>query len=232
MAKSKIEYNENYTHSCENEKKELVVYKKNISDITVSGEDSTCGNSTLCTPETFRKIFDFYVSKAPVLKNDKKDTEGFGLRSLKDLGWIGNTGLGRLEAELISKADLTLYFIRSESIGSTLEAMNLDGSICIEHPRGVLQQKTNVILKENGEVSITPGERRMECLFRHIRNSLAHGRTYYFNNGFIMLEDIDDNSKKTARLLLKFQSLIDWIEIIEHPDNYLIKQPKKPKKQS
>lgn len=202
-----------------------------MSDISISGQDESGEKECLCTPEIFRRIVDFYVSKAPVLKNNKKDTEGFGLRSLKDLGWVGNTGLGRLEAELKSSADLTLYFIRSNSIDSTLESMNLDGCICIEHARGVLQQKHNIVLKENGEVSITPDESRMECLFRHIRNSLAHGRTYSFNNGYIMLEDMDNQSNKiTARLLIKFQSLIEWIEIIGNPEKYLYKKSKAPKR--
>lgn len=204
------EYNENYVHSCDSEKVEIVVYKKNLSD----------SSSDVYTNEQFRLIIDYYVSKAPVLKNDAK-SDGFGLRSLAEIGWKGSGALGKLERELIKAAELTLVFIRSDSIANTIASMDLDLKICCEHPRGVLKQGFKLKAKENGQIETTNSEKRMECLFRHIRNSLAHGRTYIFNNGAIMLEDLDENGTLSARLLLKARSLIDWMEIIDNPANYL-----------
>ena len=57
----------------------------------------------------------------------------------------------------------------------------------------------------------------MECLFRHIRKTLAHNRTYQFENGNILLEDVDDNEKVSARILLSKRTLLDWIDIIAPP---------------
>ncbi len=209
MAKS-IEYNENYVHSCDKEKVEIVVYKKNLSD----------PNSNIYTPEQFKTIIDYYVSKAPVLKNNANNSD-FGLRSLANIGWRGSSALGKLEKELIRVAALTLVFLRSDSIDNTINSMNLDSKICCVHARGVLKQGFKLNAKENGEIKVSNSETRMECLFRHIRNSLAHGRTYIFNNGFIMLEDADESGVMSARLLIKAQSLIDWMEIIDNPDKFL-----------
>jgi hypothetical protein len=211
---AQIEYNENYVHSCNNAKVEMVVYRKNLSDSTAS----------VYTPEQFQSIIDYYVSKAPVIKNNGAG-DAFGLRSLSEIGWKGS-GLGTLERELIKSSEMTLVFIRSDAITHTLKAMDLDTRICCEHPRAVLKQSFKLKAKENGEIEVTNSETRMECLFRHIRNSLAHGRTYIFNNSNIMLEDCDDNGVLSARILIKAQTLIDWMAIIDHPDNYLNKQKK------
>ena len=211
---AQIVYNENYVHSCNNPKVEMVVYIKNLSDPTAS----------VYTPEQFQSIIDYYVSKAPTIKNNGK-SDAFGLRSLSEIGWRGSA-LGTLERELIKSSEMTLVFIRSDAITHTLKSMDLDISICCEHPRAVLKQKYNLSAKENGQVVVTNSETRMECLFRHIRNSLAHARTYIFNNGNIMLEDRDDNGTLSARILIKAQTLIDWMDIIDHPENYLNNQRK------
>lgn len=210
---AKKEYNENYVHSCDKDKVEIVVYKKNLSD----------ANAGVYTPEKFRSVIDYYVSKAPVLKTGVTG-DGFGLRSLAAIGWKGNGGLGKLESELLKVSGLSLIFIRSDAITNTIKSMDLDTKICCEHPRAVLKQSFKLKAKENGQIEVTNSETRMECLFRHIRNSLAHGRTYIFNNGNIMLEDCDDNGVLSARILIKAQTLIDWMAIIDHPDNYLNKQ--------
>ena len=67
---------------------------------------------------------------------------------------------------------------------------------------------------EDNKTNITPLETRLQCLFRHIRNALAHNLTYGFENGKIMLEDKFKN-KITARLLLSKKTLIDWIGLIK-----------------
>lgn len=205
MAKP-IEYNENYVHSCDKEKVETAIYKKNLSD----------SNSDVYTLEQFKKIIDYYVSKAPVLKNNAKD-DGFGLRSLSNIGWKGSGALGKLERELIRNAELTLVFLRSDSITNTITSMDLDSRICCDHARGVLKQGFKLNAKENGEIKVSNSETRMECLFRHIRNSLAHGRTYVFNNGFIMLEDLDESGVISAKLLVMIFEMCNIDSTIKPP---------------
>lgn len=207
------EYNENYVYSCDKDKVEIVVYKKNLSD----------SNAGVYTPEEFKSVIDYYVSKAPVLKSGATG-DGFGLRSLATIGWKGNGGLGKLESELLKASGITLIFIRSDSISNTIKSMDLDSKVCCEHPRAVLKQGFKLKAKENGQIEVTNSETRMECLFRHIRNSLAHGRTYVFNNEMIMLEDLDENGTLSARIMIKAKTLIDWMNIIDNPRNYLSNQ--------
>lgn len=52
----------------------------------------------------------------------------------------------------------------------------------------------------------------INCLFRHIRNSFSHANTYFFDNDYMLLEDKEKN-RITARILIKQQTLLDWIKI-------------------
>ena len=92
--------------------------------------------------------------------------------------------------------------------------MDLDDTICSKHPRAVIKQNVSVKVLEDGSTEISARETRMECLFRHIRNSFAHNRMYYFEEGNILLEDRDDNGQISSRILISKQALIDWIGII------------------
>lgn len=204
MSKKNKDFNENYTHCCDCKKVSIKQF-----------QGSFIGESIESKKE-FAEIIDFYIFKAPILKDSKNEND-FGLTSLSKLGWHGNGGLGRLESELKSKANITLYFIRSDRINNTVSAMNLDDNICIEHARGVLKQNYSITVKENGEKILSNSESRMLCLFRHIRNSLAHGRTYTFDNGYILLDDIEGNGILSARLLIKLSDLHEWIYIILNP---------------
>lgn len=113
---------------------------------------------------------------------------------------------------------------KAKKIDGTLESMDLDSKdkncICISHPRTVLQWKTTLSIQEDGEVNVSTSETRMECLFRHFRNSLAHNRTYVFTDiekgDTILLEDADEASKKiSARILIKTRTLLDWIDVVQ-----------------
>lgn len=218
MAKAKETNNNsisNNSHVCNEKKEKLDNHKESIIQ------------STLTTDE-INAVFDFYVLHAPILKSGSDKTDDFGIKSLGEYGWYGNCRLSELERNLLKSGDVHRFvMIRADSINETLENMGLKDDICIKHPRAVMQQNFKVTVKENGEVKLEERETRMQCLFRHIRNSIAHNRTYLFENGeMILLEDADTDKKVTARILIKVKTLIDWIEIIrgktqEHPqENY------------
>lgn len=217
MAKAKEINNNsisNNSHVCNEKKEKLDNHKESIIQ------------STLTTDE-INAVFDFYVLHAPILRSGSEKTADFGMRSPGEYGWYGNRGLGELERNLLKSGNIHRFvMIRADSIDETLESMDLKDDICIKHPRAVMQHNFKVTVKENGEVKLDDKETRMQCLFRHIRNSIAHNRTYLFENGeMILLEDGDDK-KVTARILIKVKTLVDWIEIIrgktqEHPqENY------------
>lgn len=200
---AKNETNENYVHACGETLVDAQNYINSISCAKYSNEE-------------FKEIIEFYLFNAPVLKSDKSDK--FGLKKLKDYGWAGNAAMSQLERELLKTAQMPSFcFIRSSTINATLNQMRLgEGKWCISHPRAVLKQENTCNVQESGKVEITNKETRMECLFRHIRNSLAHNHVYVFDNGNIVLEDADaQNGNITARILLNKTALYEWIKVVQ-----------------
>lgn len=57
-------------------------------------------------------------------------------------------------------------------------------------------------------------------LMIHIRNALAHGRTYFFNNGFVMLDDNNTENTITARFMFHKRTLLDWIRYFDRDGRY------------
>lgn len=193
--------NENYIHHCGSVQIEIASHIVSLSDMGYDASQTV-------------KIIDFYLFHAPILKNDKS-SNAFGLKSLKEFGWIGPQALSKLEGQLLKASNISFFcFIKSDTIDGTLESMNLGDRICVEHPRAVLKQNAKAFIHEDGGTELRQQETRMECLFRHIRNSLAHNHTYLFNNGNIMLEDTDDNGKISARILMPKLALLTWIDIV------------------
>ena len=200
MAKKYV--NENYIHKCGGQKFEI---KKYIKPLTEMGIDK----------DKLLNILVFYLFNAPVLSASKSKND-FGLKSLKDYGWVGNADMTKLEGLLLKTAGLGMFcFVKSDSIDQTLESMDLQDKICIEHPRAVLKHNYAASLREDGSFSVTQHETRMECLFRHIRNSIAHNHTYLFSNDNILLEDCDESDRITARILIPKKVLEAWMVIIK-----------------
>ncbi len=198
MAKQK-KINENYIHNCGSELFNESDYVCCLSDMGFSEEEVI-------------NIYKFYVEQALTLRNNENAI--FNLRRLSDYGSHGGSDMSRLEGQLLRTANLSNFIlIKAETINNTLEVMNLKDRICIEHPRAVMKQNYKVSINEDGSVNLSQSETRMECLFRHIRNSLAHGQTYYFRNDMLMLED-SDGKNITARIVISKQALLDWITII------------------
>lgn len=60
-----------------------------------------------------------------------------------------------------------------------------------------------------------------ESVLIHIRNVFAHGNTYFFDNGNVMLEN-KNGATIIARMIIKQQTLLDWIFIIDKEQRYYI----------
>ena len=85
-------------------------------------------------------------------------------------------------------------------------------------------QSVKVQIDEYGKIRITDTDgNRMISLFRHIRNALAHGNTYFFENGFMMLADRNEKKDDTARIILPISALLEWIWIIDKNERYYVK---------
>ena len=195
-----IHVNENYIHNCDSEKVQIKTKVKAISQMGFTSEEVI-------------RIMDFYLFNAPVLKGNK--TDDFGLKSLNDYGWRGSSAMSRLESKLLNASGISIFcFIKSDSIDETLKQMNLDDEICTQHPRAVFKQNSKAVIYEDGSTEIKQHETRMECLFRHFRNAIAHNPTYLFDNENIMFEDCDESGKISARILMPKNALLTWIEIV------------------
>ena len=187
--------------------------------VSLNGNEKTLRDSSL-SDEEICTIFDFYVSHAPILKSG--DNNKFGLRNLVEYGWRGNSSLSALEKKLLMSSGMhNIVIKRSQTITQTLEKMDLGEEICLSGPRSVIMQDCKITLEESGKIKFDDQETRLVCLFRHIRNSLAHNQIYYFEDAdMILLEDSKNTNVTTARILIKTHTLIDWINVVDKEHKY------------
>lgn len=193
-----VERNE-IIHNCTNNSK-IQSYKKSIND-------------SKFTYEQIAMIMDFYITRNIACSTELAITlEQYGWNKQKN----GSYDYKKIEEQLKEVASVEKFIcVRAKTIKDTLNLMHLAGdNICIEHPRIVLMQDYNLTIDEFEQTKLESKESRIKCLFRHIRNSLAHGDTFFFDNGNLLLED-KDKSTITARILINQQTLIDWIKVID-----------------
>lgn len=202
MGKKSKKYNENFIHNCNETQVRIKDYAKSILEMGFTSKEII-------------EILDFYLFHAPILKNEKTEDK-FGFKSLKYYNWYGNK-LSKLEGLLLKESGIGNFcIIKADSIENTLDAMNLNEKCCVFHPRAVIKQNYNVKVNEDGSINISEKETRMECLFRHIRNAIAHNHTYFFENDYILLEDLDEEKNVvTARILFHKKTLDSWIKVIK-----------------
>jgi hypothetical protein len=198
-----VKVNENYKHSCDSQ-------SVNIDDCHSSLAEFPY------TAEEYRTIVDFYISHAPILKNEKENKGKFQLKSLTKYEWKGSSDLNRLERQLLTVSNIPYFCIlKSDCLDETLEEMKLSHNICVEHPRAVFLIARTVKIFQNGEIEVIASETRVACLFRHIRNALCHNCIYKFENDNMLLEDYED-TKVTAKILINYRTLLDWIDVVNH----------------
>ena len=195
-----------YDHTCSEEKIAKTDHKCPLRNSSFS--DAEC-----------RIVWDFYVSRSFAAAT--------GLRvELSDYGWNNSQsktdGLPALEKMLAEAAGIESFcIVRSKTVKDTLWQMGLSQDrICTVHPRDVMLQNYHVDIDENEKPKIESDESRINSIFRHIRNSLAHGNTYFFPNEMCLLEDKDGATKITAEILIPCKALISWIGIVDKEHRY------------
>lgn len=194
-----------YSHKCNLKKYDYTSCKRTI-------------NNAGYTDSEIKQIWEFYVTKS-IAEQSSQSVK------LENYGWDQTqnkkTGYPALEALLAKEAkDCLFCFVRAKTIKDTLSEMDLANNIiCIDHPRAVLRQNFSYSHDENETVSLSSKEGRIVCLMRHIRNSFAHGNTYFLPNDNILLEDFETKNV-TAKILIPQRALLSWITIIDK-DNIL-----------
>ena len=88
---------------------------------------------------------------------------------------------------------------------------------------GIIERFEEIVEDDDGKLSvkISSPEAGYRCLLRHIRNAFAHNNVLFFENGNILLKDYQRDGDKqrdkkvTAAILIKFDTLFEWIRLIE-----------------
>lgn len=96
-------------------------------------------------------------------------------------------------------------------IQKELSKISLDGNdICVKCKRFVC--KCASPKKEIRETNL-------QCLLRHIRNAIAHGRVYYKkckNYHYVIFEDVNRSNNITARIVCNKSDLTFWKKVLGH----------------
>ena len=179
-------------------------YKKSIYDLGLPREWETA-------------LWDFYVTKSVADSASQKRTAAdYGLKQYPIKEMLQVAGI----------EDLCIKVLPASSINKTLQKAGLDsGKIGTDEEIAIDIDKPRIVCLTPFYVSDDdPPKVRMgnaESILTHIRNAFAHGNTYFFENGNTLLEDKNRNII-TARILLKLQTLLDWIGLIDKEQRFYI----------
>lgn len=165
-------------------------------------------------------IWDFYVTHAIARSASQgRKASDYGLSSLP---WDEMKRIAAMDASNVK-------ILLANSINKTLASFDLEitegeGShkrfvaIEVDIPKIVCSTPYSIADEDPPKGKV--GE--AESVLTHIRNSFAHGRTYFFDNGNILLEDKDQRGTITARIILRVQTLLDWVCLIDKNEKFYI----------
>ena len=120
--------------------------------------------------------------------------------------------LDRIKKTHNTKSGEYLFCAHNTTIEDELTKQALNGDeICGKCKRFICKRTTTT--RENNRK-----ETDLECLLRHLRNSIAHGRVYVRNRGnyiSICFEDRNKEGKITARIMCCRADLEKWRNILQ-----------------
>lgn len=173
-------------------------YKKSIRESNFSRDDEAV-------------IWDFYVTKSLSrassqhrwLSDYHKDDFRRPLNLLKRMMMVA--GVKDEQCIIVNGKSMIKGLAQLELQGDTYNPMKID---C---PR------IACLIPSDREEGIEPYSEK-KCvlsLMIHARNALAHGNTYFFDNGFVLLEDFNSSKIITARMLFHKNTLLAWIKLFD-----------------
>ena len=159
-------------------------------------------------------IWDFYVTKSIAGSSSQK-------RTLSDYGLKNIPFEEMLTVAKIEEGHK--FVLLADSINKTLQNNDLDVGkenapieIDVDTPRIVCLTPYSIADSDKPQGKVGEGQ----SVLTHIRNSFAHGNTYFFPNGNVLLED--KNRVITARILISLQTLLDWIPLIDKNQKFYV----------
>ena len=168
------------------------------------------------------ELIDFYLTRAPHAHADKPDSAKS--IDLADFGWTGSKPLNELMQYVVIrhlKADgsSNIFFSAANDVSSKCKEVFGDLSDFSNKECGALLCiKKNLELKDNNTCECKLIEAYSTCLFRHIRNSIAHGN-YQINDDSILMLDQASNiaapkPKYTFVMLTTISFLVEFANLI------------------
>ncbi len=155
----------------------------------------------------FNKLMDFYVIKNPSIDSKSKSTTAqfFNIKETwgKDC-WQNKEGSlkRRLMGTIEGYKHRVYHKKNAEDMKEIIEIQNL--------------VDVNKLPSHNVFCFVDSCNNLFNSIFRHIRNSLAHGRFILYevdNTEYLFFEDVNQE-KVTARMVMKIETLLQWISII------------------
>ena len=179
-------------------------------------------NNATFTDEQIKIIWDFYVTKSLVADTSQKRSiqNDYGKQKIPWKEMLEKAGISEknikiLLADTIEKTLEKFDLIIKKKSGNN----SLEKDIEIDIPKIICSKPFTI--KDEDEPKAKDNMGDADIVLRHIRNAFAHGNTYFFDNGNVMFED-KNNRTITARIILRQQTLLDWISIIDDKQKYYI----------
>lgn len=150
--------------------------------------------------DDFRRILDFFVIFTPCKELSAR------AKPLKEkYGWKDTYGLKKYMRLAPSKQSIFLFAETWKEMKAVLAEADLTDNFYSD-----IKNERGGFYKRRGS--------QPDCIFYHLRNCLAHGRFCIREKDgdwTFIFEDVEKNSKVSARMILKKSTLLRWIEIIE-----------------
>ena len=177
-------------------------YKKSIYEIGLPKEQEAM-------------IWDFYVTKSIAgSSSQQRSLSDYGLKKIPFDDMLSIAGID-CEHKVILLANSINKTLNNNGLDIGTEKSPID--IDVDIPRIVCLTPYSIADTDKPKPKVGEGE----SVLTHIRNSFAHGNTYFFPNGNVLLEDKNRNII-TSRILIHLQTLLDWIQLIDHKQNFYI----------
>ncbi len=170
-------------------------------------------------------LFRFYLLRCPYTKSNKSSSTAAGALNLASKGWT-RPRLNQLmqwvsSYFLGSDGQLNLTYYASGAVNESLEKQGLT----LEEPdiapcRASIAINNKLSIDESGRCKLRLTETYATCLFRHIRNSLAHGNFKPLENSYIALFDCStkpnsENKRYTFGMLTTIAFLYELKKLLE-----------------
>lgn len=177
-------------------------------------------NETNFTDEQIKMIWDFYVTKSVASSASQKRTisnygkKQFPWKEMLKVAEINPENCKILLANSINQSLINNDLDITEGKGNNKHYKAIEVGV----PKIVCLTPFSIADEEPPKAKV--GE--AESVLTHIRNSFAHSNTYFFDNNYVMFEDKDSRGAITARIIIKQQTILDWISTVDSEHRYYL----------